>query len=127
GGGSSPPPAQVVQDAGAPVQATAAAAPASAPASPTEAEPAAPRLRQVFISYGSHDLQRALALEALLKAEGLPVWLDKRSIPPGSSWDAEIVKGIRNSAVIAVLCSPEAVQSPHVQQELRLAMEYRKP
>jgi hypothetical protein len=37
------------------------------------------------------------------------------------------VRGIRNSAVVAVLCSPKAMASDHVRQELRLAMQYKKP
>ena len=37
------------------------------------------------------------------------------------------MRGIRSSAVVAVLCSPKAMNSDHVRQELRLAMQYKKP
>src|SRR5207302_8904694 len=85
------------------------------------------RTGHVFSSYSSDDRVLAFALDAKLTAEAIPVWMDQRSIPPGSSWDAEIVKGIRASAVVAVLITPKAMASDHVRQELRLAMQYHKP
>src|SRR5205807_7719717 len=55
------------------------------------------------------------------------VWIDRRNIPPGASWDEEIVRGIKLSRVVAVFCSPKAMSSDNVRQELRLAMQYKKP
>jgi tetratricopeptide (TPR) repeat protein len=83
--------------------------------------------RKVFISYASGDRARAAALAETLEVAGVVVWLDKRSIAGGSSWDAEIVRGIKASSVVAVLVSPLSVRSSNVQQELRLALQYRKP
>ncbi|MHB8577955.1 MAG: TIR domain-containing protein, partial [Dehalococcoidia bacterium] len=85
------------------------------------------RAGQVFISYSSEDRAVAFALEATLTAEDIPVWLDKRSIAAGSSWDAAIVEGIKQSAVVVVFVSPKAVASDNVRQELRLALQYKKP
>ncbi|MHB8577565.1 MAG: AAA family ATPase, partial [Dehalococcoidia bacterium] len=82
---------------------------------------------QVFISYSSEERLPAERLAETLKAHAISSWLDKRNIPAGSSWDAAIVKGIRACAVVAVLCSPKAMASDHVRQELRLALQYRKP
>jgi hypothetical protein len=62
----------------------------------------------------------------LLEGEGIGTWLDRRSIAGGSSWDAAIVEGIKNSRAVAVLVSPEAMRSRNVRQELRLAMQYDK-
>ncbi|HLQ31897.1 MAG TPA: toll/interleukin-1 receptor domain-containing protein, partial [Chloroflexota bacterium] len=95
--------------------------------SPADRTAPSPTSGQVFISYSSDDLALAFALEAKLKAEAIPVWLDKHSIPAGSSWDAAIVEGIKQSAVVAVCVSPKAVASDNVRQELRLAMQYKKP
>jgi hypothetical protein len=81
----------------------------------------------VFISYASADRARAVDLAALLEAAGQSVWLDRRSIAGGASWDEEIVNGIRGCGVLALLCTPAAMASPNVQQELRLALQYRKP
>ena len=57
----------------------------------------------------------------------MPVWLDRRNLVGGSSWDAAIVEAIKDCAVFAALCSPEAVASPNVTQELRLAWEEQRP
>src|SRR5438552_617434 len=80
-----------------------------------------------FISYTTPDLDRALSLADTLVAAGVPVWIDRRSIAAGTSWDAEIVKGIRNCSAFLALCSGESMQSVNVQQELRLALEERRP
>src|SRR5205823_11527542 len=77
--------------------------------------------------YTSDDRERALQLADRLEAAGVRVWVDRRSIAGGTSWDAEIVRGVKNCAVMAVLCSSTALRSANVQQELRLAMQYQKP
>ncbi|MHB8575018.1 MAG: toll/interleukin-1 receptor domain-containing protein, partial [Dehalococcoidia bacterium] len=81
----------------------------------------------VFISYSSSDRVAALALAEALRLNELPVWLDQRNIAGGASWDDEIVRGIKQCGVMVVLCSPAAMASDNVRQELRLAMQYRKP
>src|SRR5712692_1106244 len=81
----------------------------------------------VFLSYASPDRDRVLALADRLEAVGIRVWVDRRNIVGGSSWDAAIVEAIRRCAVLAVLCSQAAMASPNVLQELRLAQQLRKP
>src|SRR5712692_8260507 len=81
----------------------------------------------VFLSYASADRDRALHIADRLEALGIPVWIDRRSIVGGTSWGAEIVRGIRNCAVLLVACSPAAVVSPNVQQEVQVAWESRRP
>jgi non-specific serine/threonine protein kinase len=81
----------------------------------------------VFLSYASADRERALRLADLLEAQGIAVWIDRKSIAGGTSWSAEIVRGIRGCAVLAVACTPAAVSSPNVQQEIQLAWETRRP
>ncbi|MHB8577318.1 MAG: AAA family ATPase, partial [Dehalococcoidia bacterium] len=83
--------------------------------------------QSVFISYGSANRATAQALAERLGSAGVAVWLDQHSIAGGASWDAAIVEGIKQSAVVAVLVSPESMQSRNVRQELRLAMQYDKP
>ena len=75
----------------------------------------------VFLSYASADRERALRIADLLKGQGIRVWIDRHSIAGGSTWSAEIVRGIRGCAAVAVLCSPAAMASPNVQQEIQLA------
>jgi adenylate cyclase len=81
----------------------------------------------VFLSYASVERERALGVAALLEAQGVGVWLDRKSIAGGSSWSAEIVRGIQGSAAVLVLCSAMSMASPNVQQEVQLAWENRRP
>jgi isopentenyl diphosphate isomerase/L-lactate dehydrogenase-like FMN-dependent dehydrogenase len=81
----------------------------------------------VFISYASVNRATAQALAERLAEAGVAVWLDKRSIAGGASWDAAIVEGIKSSRAVAVLVNPAAMQSRNVRQELRLALQYDKP
>jgi non-specific serine/threonine protein kinase len=81
----------------------------------------------VFLSYASADRERALHVASLLEAKGISVWIDRKSIPGGTCWTAEIVEGIKGCAALLVLISPSAAGSPNVQQEVQLAWEHRRP
>src|SRR5712692_2209975 len=81
----------------------------------------------IFLSYASADRERALRIADLLEVHGIPVWIDRKSIAGGTSWSAEIVSGIEGCAALAVLCSPAAMASPNVQQEIQIAWEGRRP
>jgi non-specific serine/threonine protein kinase len=81
----------------------------------------------VFLSYASSDRTRAIQIADLLEARGVSVWVDRRSITGGTSWSAEIVRGIEGCAALLVLLSPASVASPNVQQEVQLAWESRRP
>src|ERR1700694_3782198 len=81
----------------------------------------------VFLSYASIDREQALHLADLLEAHGIAIWLDRKSIAGGMSWSAEIVRGIRGCTAFLVACSPAAMTSPNVQQEIQVAFESRHP
>jgi len=81
----------------------------------------------VFLSYASADRERALAIADALEKAGVRVWVDRRSIVGGSSWDAEIVRGIKECSGLLVACTEAAMASVNVQQEIRLALEERRP
>ncbi|HEY8883758.1 MAG TPA: toll/interleukin-1 receptor domain-containing protein, partial [Chloroflexota bacterium] len=81
----------------------------------------------VFLSYASTDRERALHIADLLEANGISIWLDRKSIAGGTSWSAEIVRGIRECAALVVACSVAAMVSPNVHQEIQLAWEARRP
>jgi len=99
---------------------TTAVAAEAAPVTP-------PAPRQIFISYASGDRGPALGLAAALEAQGLQVWIDRRSIAGGAGWNTEIVRGIKGCAVFVVLGSARAFDSPNVQRELNLAVEENRP
>src|SRR5436190_7346258 len=81
----------------------------------------------VFLSYASADRERALQIANLLEANGVAVWIDRKSIAGGTSWSAEIVRGIQGCSALLVLCSGAPMESPNVQQEVQLAWENRRP
>jgi predicted ATPase len=81
----------------------------------------------VFLSYASADRERALRIADLLEAHGTSVWIDRKSIAGGTSWGGEIVRGIRGCSFFLVVCSPAAMTSPNVLQEIQVAFESRHP
>ncbi len=81
----------------------------------------------VFLSYSSPDRERVLAIADYVEAAGVPIWVDRRSLTGGSSWDAAIVDAISNCAVFALACTPVSLASANVQQEVRLAWEEQRP
>jgi DNA-binding response OmpR family regulator len=81
----------------------------------------------VFLSYASAEREYALKMADALETNGVGVWLDRRSIAGGSSWSAEIVRGIQGCAAVLVLCSATSMASPNVRQEVQLAWESHRP
>src|SRR5438876_11586152 len=81
----------------------------------------------VFVSYTSAERERALALADALEGAGIRVWIDRREIVGGSSWNASIVDAITHCTAFALTCSARSLASPNVQQEVRLAWEERRP
>lgn len=81
----------------------------------------------VFLSYASADRAKALRVADLLEGRGVRVWIDRRSIGGGTSWSAEIVRGIERSAALILLCSRASMASPNVGQEVQLAWDGRRP
>ena len=81
------------------------------------------RLR-VFISYAREDEERASALFDSLKAAGFDPWMDRRSIPEASDWQAEINRGIRRCHVFLACLSRASVQKSGVlAAELQSAIQ----
>src|SRR5438105_14189549 len=81
----------------------------------------------VFLSYTSRDRERVLALAETLEAPGIRVWVDRRNIAGGSTWDAAIVDAITNCTVFALSCSAASLRPSNVQQDVRLAWEEQRP
>jgi hypothetical protein len=90
---------------------------------PSPDSPAGP---YVFLSYAIADRERALRIADRLEGSDISVWLDRKSIPGGTSWSAEIVRGIQGCGALVLLCSAAAVQSKNVQQEVQLAWEHER-
>jgi hypothetical protein len=80
---------------------------------------------QVFISYAREDSDSALRLYEDLKARStLKLWLDKKDLLPGQTWNLEIRKAIKNSRYFIALFSSTAVQKRgYVQKEFKFGLD----
>lgn len=97
----------------------------SAPAA--QAAPEAPVGGGVFISYAHADNATVAPVVEVVKGSGREVWIDKGGIQPGDNWAGEIVRGIKASRGVMVMCSPNAFESDHIKREVYLADRYKKP
>jgi hypothetical protein len=107
--------------------ATPAPAPASSP-SATAPMPAAPPANApaIFVSYSRQDGQTVEQLVAQIEKAGYTVWIDRQST--GSQrYAAPIVRAIRTSKLVALMCSRHAFESDHVIREVYVAGDYKKP
>ncbi|MHB8576851.1 MAG: toll/interleukin-1 receptor domain-containing protein [Dehalococcoidia bacterium] len=80
----------------------------------------------VFLSYASAERVRAAEIADALERAGVKVWLDRESIPGGTSWGSEIVEGIQHCAALVICCTAAALQSRNVRQEIQLAWRFER-
>ena len=80
-----------------------------------------------FISHSSKDMTNAMSLVERLESRGVNCWVAPRNIDAGANYSDEIVEGIRTSASLIVLISKDSLNSRHVQREVNLADDLRKP
>jgi hypothetical protein len=103
-------------------------APRAAPAPLEAAEaPAPPTGSAVFVSYARANEGLVLPVIEAAKRAGRKFWLDQKGgVSAGDGWAGEIVRAIRGSASVVVMCSKAAFESDHVKREIYLADRYRK-
>ena len=75
----------------------------------------------VFLSYSSRDRERAAAVVARLREEGLRVFWD-RDVVSGALWRPALTRSLRASQCVLVLWSRHSQGSPWVQAEAELAL-----
>ena len=81
----------------------------------------------VFVSYARANEGVVLPVIEAAKKAGRKFWLDQKGgIAAGDGWAGEIVRAIRGSAGVVVMCSQAAFESDHVKREIYLADRYRK-
>ncbi|GAC1347732.1 MAG: hypothetical protein NVSMB27_13810 [Ktedonobacteraceae bacterium] len=79
---------------------------------------------RVFLCHSSGDKTHVRNLCERLKAEGIEVWLDEKSLLAGQDWELEIRKTIRNIDVIIVCLTQNSITKVgFVQKEIRLALD----
>ncbi len=96
---------------------------APAPAPPAEA-PAQPD--SVFVSYARANQAVVLPVIEAAQRDGRKFWLDQQGINTGDGWAGEIVRAIKGSTGVMVMCSKAAFESDHVKREIYLADRYHK-
>lgn len=82
---------------------------------------------RVFLSHSSADKPRiVLRLDEMLRARGIPVWLDERDLLPGRDLVKEIfTSGISGSGAFLIVLSKNSINSNWVREELSVATVQR--
>src|SRR4051812_43715514 len=87
-----------------------------------------PRKQQfdVFLSYSSKDRAWVSRLKEALNERGLRVWLDRDEIRPGDLFVGALEAGLGQSNAIALIVSPESMDSGWVEEEYSRALSLTK-
>ncbi|MFL7871347.1 MAG: TIR domain-containing protein, partial [Anaerolineales bacterium] len=80
----------------------------------------------IFLSYSRREVGFVDQLTNRLEQEGFQVWLDYRSLVPGSPWKTQIEKGLDESEVILLVVSKESMASTYVELEWRRVIKEDK-
>jgi hypothetical protein len=78
---------------------------------------------RVFLCHAHTDKDKVRALYSRLRRGGVDVWLDKEKLLPGSDWEFEIRKAVRDADVVVVCLSKQFNQAGFRQKEVRLALD----
>ena len=83
---------------------------------------------QVFLSYSRRDSTFVRQLAESLEDRGVDAWLDTDELAATDEdrWRRSIVQGIRESAALVVVLSPDSVSSGQVERELTIAAETKR-
>jgi hypothetical protein len=80
----------------------------------------------VFVSYSREDLRDVDRLVKQIEQAGYGVWIDRQA--HGSQrYAAPIVRAIKSSQLVALMCSQNAFKSDHVIREIYIAGDCKKP
>lgn len=85
----------------------------------------------VFLSHSSVDKSWVVKLKNALQTRGLRVWLDRDEIRPGDLFVNALESGLNESKVVALIVSPQSLQSGWVKEEysraVKLAQDHKSP
>ncbi len=82
------------------------------------------RRLKVFLCHSKEDKLKARELYQKLVGDGIDPWFDEVNLLPGSDWDTEIRKAIRNSDAVLILMSRSSMtKEGYVHIEIRIALE----
>ncbi len=77
--------------------------------------------KKIFLSYSRDDLHFVEELAKDLENAGYDVWYDLTDIEGGDRWAQEIQEGIKESEILVIVVSPNALKSEWVEKEFLFA------
>ena len=81
-----------------------------------------PLPNEVFLSHSSLDRPFANAMADVLRHHGIPVWYSETNILGAQQWHDEIGAALRRCDWLAVLLSPQSVDSIWVKREVLFSL-----
>ncbi|MEK6300911.1 MAG: toll/interleukin-1 receptor domain-containing protein [Acidobacteriota bacterium] len=78
---------------------------------------------ELFLSHSSLDTEFATSLAELLRRHQVPVWYSRTNILGAQQWHDEIGAALERSDWLAVILSPNSVESVWVKRELLYALQ----
>lgn len=82
--------------------------------------------QNIFMSYSRRELGFVDDLVRKLEGEHYNVWLDYRALIPGSPWNVQIEKGLKEADTVLLVVSKAALASEYVALEWRHFLEMKK-
>lgn len=79
----------------------------------------------VFVSYSHKDREFIYPEIKMLHSEGFHIWYDE-GIPLSKSWNLEVAKALKRCTCFIVFISDNSVQSQNVENEINMALKYKK-
>jgi len=83
--------------------------------------------KRIFISYSRREIGFVDALVDQLESKGNQVWLDYRSLIPGTPWLDQIHRGIEEADVLLLVVSKASLASQNVEVEWKSVLHQRQP
>ncbi|NET40162.1 MAG: toll/interleukin-1 receptor domain-containing protein [Cyanothece sp. SIO1E1] len=78
---------------------------------------------RIFLAHASADKEAVERLYHRLQQKGYQPWFDKVDLLPGQSWQAEILKAIKDSDIFIACLSQQSVSKEgYFQREFRMAL-----
>jgi len=78
---------------------------------------------KVFMSYSRREVGFVDQLTERLNDEGFEVWLDYRTLVPGTPWKVQIEKGVDEADTILLVVSKESMASKYVELEWKRVIQ----